>query len=115
MGRFACLIVVLALGACSPQPDPSGPVTPDNDEVGHCGAACERWIDLGCVDAEVCARYDEPNPECVEWVSCEDWCVDLVLNAPPGVVFHPECVATAQPADGTGDICDWLDLECSTQ
>ena len=115
MGRIA--LVLLFASACSSTLEPQEPPPPapgdDDDEVEYCPAACERWVELGCADEEVCTRYDEPEPVCLESIPCADWCVQVVLEAPSGVVFRPQCVATVQPDGGEpNDMCDWLDLTC---
>jgi len=116
MGRITVGILSVMLGvACSPKPpyEPPPPSPgPADGEVEFCPAACNRWVSLDCADPEVCVRYDEPEPVCLESIPCADWCVEVLTQAPTGVVFNPKCVAEAEPASEPDDWCDWLDLEC---
>lgn len=114
MGHLARVILALALVACGepqpvvPEPGPG----PDDDELGYCPAACDRWVELGCADPTVCTRYAEPSDECVESIPCSEWCAQVVVDAPEGVVFRPMCVATVELDVDAGDVCSLLDQTC---
>lgn len=82
----------------------------DADEVDYCPSACERQIELGCADEQVCDSF--VDGECDKWVSCTEWCEHVVVEAPNAILFHPKCVATVELPKDPVDVCDFLDLTC---
>jgi hypothetical protein len=119
MGRFARILIVASamLMCCGPnnvEPHvPDAPPGPDDNETDFCDAACDRWVGLGCGDAVVCTRFEEPSDRCVESISCSKWCERIIVEASEGVVFHPRCVAMTEPPAGVSDACSWLDQACA--
>jgi len=113
MGHLArVMLVLLVLGCGEPKPVvPEPGPGPDDDELAYCPAACTRWVEKGCADPMVC-EVQEPGGDCTKTITCEDWCKRVVVEAPAGVVFHPECVATVQPEVEPEDFCFWLDVRC---
>jgi hypothetical protein len=117
MGSLVAIILLLLASCASSNPTfvPDAPPGPDDDEVSYCGAACKKWVEYGCGNAEVCERFAEPNDDCVEVITCEQWCKRIVVEAPAGVVFHPQCVAMAEPLASVPDVCEWLDAKCGDE
>lgn len=137
MGRFTRILIVVGfvhsicalmlLMCCSPwkPPEPPAPepvVVPDTPpepvdddaaESDFCPAACSRWVALGCGDVTVCIRFQEPGDRCIEVLTCDEWCKRIIVEASPGVAFHPRCVALTEPPATVDDKCSWLDAACA--
>lgn len=126
MGSFTRLVVLVATvsmvvgcNGCT-TPDPVYP-TPIGDggaagaSVGndsrYCPAACAVSVGLGCVDATVCIRYDEPTSKCEQTESCEQWCDESVHSKAPAVLrFQAKCIATTARQN---DTCATIAKRCS--
>lgn len=109
------LMLVSCTQCSAPHPEPvvpDVPPGPDDAESDYCPAACERWVSLGCGEATVCTRFEEPSDKCAESITCKEWCERIIVEASEGVVFHPRCVAQTEPPAGVTDKCKWLDAAC---
>lgn len=69
-------------------------------------------VSLGCAEAMVCTKFEEPSDLCVASQTCDEWCKTIVVEAPEGVVFHPRCLALTEPLSTVTDTCSWLEEAC---
>lgn len=114
MGHISRMMFVVAALSCGepkpvvPEPGPG----PDDGELAYCEPACARWVELDCAAETVCAVQDPSTQTCTEYITCSEWCRQVIVEAPSGVVFRPKCVAEAVPDTAPSDICTWLDETC---
>lgn len=109
LGWFA---LVASFVGCNPSHVAEVLPNPDAKEVEFCPAACKRLVSQGCAEERVCSRrlFDG---ECETYVSCAEWCVEVVEDSPAFAMFRPKCVATVPLPEDPVDMCDWLDVTCA--